>query len=214
MNVVIPGILEQTWPEIERKLELIKPFAKTVHIDIIDGVFANNKTFLDPQPFKKYSNDFFFELHMMVAEPINYLKPWGEAGFKRFLGHIEKMSNQEEFIQTAKQFGDASLAIDGPTRIEEIKVKLENLDAVLIYTSDRVGFSGPKLNPQRLEKIKELRNKSDIPIEVDGGINDKTIKPAFDAGATRFVATSYVLNAENPYENFIKLNRLLGKNGS
>jgi len=214
MNKVIPGILEKEWSEIEKKLELAKSFATTVHIDIIDGKFADNLTFLDPQPFKKYSGDLFLELHMMVENPIDYLKPWAEAGFKRFIGHVEQMKDQAEFVALGQTLGEVGLAIDGPTQIEEIKVKLEDLDAILVYTSNRVGFSGPKLNPQRLEKIKELRNKSDIPIEVDGGINDKTIKPAFDAGATRFVATSYVLNAENPYENFIKLNRLLGKNGS
>lgn len=214
MNEVIPGILEKEWSEIEKKLELAKSFATTVHIDIIDGKFADNLTFLDPQPFKKYSGDLFLELHMMVENPIDYLKPWAEAGFKRFIGHVEQMKDQAEFVALGQTLGEVGLAIDGPTQIEEIKVKLEDLDAILVYTSNRVGFSGPKLNPQRLEKIKELRNKSDIPIEVDGGINDKTIKPAFDAGATRFVATSYVLNAENPYENFIKLNRLLGKNGS
>ena len=66
---LLPGILEQDFAEIEKKLEIIKPFAQSVHIDIIDGKFANNTTWLDPKPFQKYSQDIFFELHMMVEEP-------------------------------------------------------------------------------------------------------------------------------------------------
>lgn len=226
---VIPGILEKEWSEIEKKLELVKSFSKTVHIDIIDGKFADNLTFLDPQPFKKYSDELFLELHMMVENPIDYLKPFATAGFKRFLGHIEHMKDQAGFVKMAKQFGEVGLALDGPTEIEKIKVKLEDLDAVLVYTSNRVGFSGPKLNPQRLEKIKDLRNKSDVAIEVDGGINDQTILSAKTAGANRFVSTSFIwslgtereneqnasiFNLENPQENYAKLNQLLGKNSS
>ena len=60
---IIPGILEQNWEEIERKLKLVKQFTNTVHIDIIDGEFVNNKTFLDPEPFKKYSSELFSGIH-------------------------------------------------------------------------------------------------------------------------------------------------------
>ena len=60
MFEVIPGILEKQWSEIERKIEIVKPFAKSIHIDIIDGKFAPNITFLDPTPFAKYTKDIFF----------------------------------------------------------------------------------------------------------------------------------------------------------
>ena len=69
MFEVLPGILEKEWSAIERKLEIIKPFAKSVHIDLLDGKFAPNTTFADPTPFKKYADYFTFELHMMVENP-------------------------------------------------------------------------------------------------------------------------------------------------
>src|SRR5438874_454398 len=81
-----------------KRIELVKDFAKTIHIDIVDGKFANNLTFMDPTPFKKYTSDIFFELHLMVENPIQYLKPWADAGFKRFIGQIEKMPDQAEFV--------------------------------------------------------------------------------------------------------------------
>ncbi|MBI2622555.1 MAG: hypothetical protein HYW64_00450 [Candidatus Levybacteria bacterium] len=118
MLEIIPGILEKDWSEIERKIELVRPFAKTIHIDILDRKFAPNTTFLDPLPFAKYTLPSsgqafpssgqapFFELHMMVEEPIQYLKPFADAGFKRFLGHIEKMSDQAEFVAQGQLLGE------------------------------------------------------------------------------------------------------------
>src|SRR3989344_2798293 len=129
---VIPGILEKEWSEIERKIEIAKPFAKTIHIDIIDGKFAPNTTLIDPLPFKKFilsqlAQAPLFELHMMVENPIQYLKPFADAGFKRFIGQIEMMPDQEEFVAQAQLLGEVGLAVDGPTPLEEIKVPYEDL---------------------------------------------------------------------------------------
>lgn len=202
MYEIIPGILEQEWGKIEQKIELVRPFAKTIHIDIADGKMVPNTTFLDPTPFRKYTNDFFFELHMMVEEPINYLKSFADSGFKRFLGHIEKMSDQAEFVAQGQLFGEVGLAIDGPTPLRSVQVPFDDLDCVLFYTSHKAGFSGPPFVPDRLEKSKAVRSQSKIPIEVDGGINDQTIKLAKDAGVTRFVTTSFLFKSENPQEQY------------
>lgn len=214
MNNVIPGILEKQWSEIQRKLELAKSFTNTVHIDIIDGVFANNTTFLDPIPFKKYSGELFLELHMMVNEPINYVKPFADAGFKRFLGHIEKMSDQISFLDEARHYGQAGLAIDGPTSISEISVSLSSLET-LLFMDITAGFSGQKFNSIYLEKIKEIKEKGfNGSVEVDGGIDDISIVEAKEAGVDKFISTSYIFSTLNPQENFMKLNQLLGKNSS
>lgn len=206
---IIPGILEKEWSEIEKKLELAKSFAKTVHIDIIDGKFVDNKTFLDPEPFKKYADVFLLELHMMVDDPIMYLDKWAAVGFKRFLGHIEKMPDQVAFVAKGQMLGEVGLAIDGPTSLDDIKVSLDDLDSILIYTSEKVGFSGPPLLDERLEKIKQIREQTGIPIEVDGGINHKSIKKALDSGATRFISTSHIFKSENPEKTFHHLQKLL-----
>lgn len=202
---IIPGVLEKDWNAIENKFKQIKTFTNTVHIDIIDGKFVNNKTFIDPEPFKKYSGELFLELHMMVIDPVKLVEPWGKAGFRRFLGHVEHMSSQKEFVDEAKKYGEAGLALDGPTHISAIKIPFDELDAILIYTSNRVGFSGPPLMEERLDKIRHLRKLTNIPIEADGGINDKTIERAGDAGATRFVSTSYISSSQNPSEQYNKL---------
>lgn len=202
MYEIIPGILEKEWSEIERKIEIIRPFAKVIHIDIIDGKFTPNPTFIDPLPFKKFTSDLFFELHMMVENPIQYLKPFAQAGFKRFLGHIEKMPDQAKFVATAQELGEVGLAIDGPTDISAIEVPYEDLDSVLIMTI-KAGKSGQTFNLEYLKKVRILRSaQNDMKIEIDGGINDKSIIEAKNAGATRFISTSFIFNAQNPQEQY------------
>jgi ribulose-phosphate 3-epimerase len=202
---VIPGILEKSWEEVEAKIKLLSPFAKTLHIDVIDGKFVNNLTFLDPAPFAKYKDQFLLEVHLMVEEPVNYLKPFAAAGFKRFLGHVEKMGDQAEFVAEGQILGEVGLALDGPTSLDAIKVSYDDLDTVLFYISDRVGFSGPAMMPERLEKVKAFRAKSNLPIEVDGGVNDATILLAKEAGATRFISTSFISSAQDPKAAYDKL---------
>lgn len=212
---IIPGILEKDWEAIEKKIERVKPFAKTIHIDLLDGKFAPNTTFLDPKPFEKYSKDIFFELHMMVENPLQYLKPFAESGFKRFIGHIEKMPDVAEFVAEGQLVGEVGLAIDGQTGIDALTVPLEDLDFLFVMTVN-AGYSGQVFNAEYLEKVKALRMQNllnaeglPLPIEVDGGMNAQTITLARDAGATRFIATSFLFNAENPHAQYEHLYKLL-----
>jgi len=213
MLEVIPGILEKDWSEIEQKLNLVKSFAKTVQIDIIDGKFAPNATFLDPKPFAKYTKDLFLEVHLMVEDPIQYLDSFAKAGFKRFIGHIEKMPDQKEFIVKGEELGEIGLAVDGPTPLNLIKVPYQDLDCLLLMAV-KAGQSSQAFNPEYLKKIETLRsdeNNLQIPIEVDGGINCETILSARDKGINRFVSTGFIFGAENPQEQFNLLNSSLTK---
>ena len=202
---IIPGILEKEWAAIEKKLEMVAPFAKTVHIDIVDGKFAPVTTFADPEPFQKYTANLLCEVHLMVEEPIEWIERFGKAGFKRFLGHIEKMSDQEAFIARARAYGEGILALDAQTSIHDIPNPPE-ADGVVIMTV-HAGLSGQELQEPLLQKVMHLRGTL-IPLEVDGGINEATIIKAKEAGASRFVTTSYLFDAENPEEAFEKLQSL------
>lgn len=215
MHEIIPGILEKDWEAIEKKLEIVKSFAQVIHIDILDGKFAENTTFLDPKPFKKYTSDMLFEVHMMVDNPLQYLDAFADAGFKRFIGHIEKMPDISDFVAKAQMLGEVSLAIDGPTSLEKVHVSYEDLDALLVMTI-KAGFSGQSFDPVHLEKVKKAREASfrenqlrEFPIEVDGGINDKTIIEAKNAGATRFITTSFLFGGEDPKKQYDLLKNLI-----
>lgn len=208
---ILPGILEKEWGEIEKKLTAAKTFAKSVHVDLIDGKFVTtNATFMDPAPFSKFAQDFTLELHMMVEDPIKYIKPFAQAGFKRFIGHVEKMPNIAAFVAEGQLYGEVGLALDGPTDISVLdKVNLDDLDCLLVYTCQQVGFAGPPFQEEKLQKVKAIHAKSMIPIEVDGGMKDTTILFAKSAGAVRFVATSFIWKAEHPADAYKKLEEII-----
>ncbi len=206
---IIPGILEKEWSEIEKTLQTITTFANSVHVDVIDGKFVNNHTFLDPSPFSVFASHLTLEVHLMVDEPANYIESFADAGFTRFMGHIEKMSDQKAFLTHAKKYGEAGLALDGPTPLSAITVPLHTVDSFLIYTSEKVGFSGPPFLPDRLTKVVELKKQTNVQIEVDGGINNQTITRAYDAGATRFVSTSFLFSGGAPKSQYHTLSQLI-----
>ena len=208
--MIIPGILEKDWNTIEEKIAIVRQFSNSVHIDFIDGKFSSNITFLDLKPFSKYTKDLFMEAHLMVDNPLQYLEPLANAGFRRFLGHVEKMSNLEEFVARGELLGEVGLAIDGKTSLETINISYEDLDVILLMGID-AGFSGRQFQPQILDKIKTIREKTFIPIEVDGGVNDKTIPEIKKAGADRFVVTSFIFEEGDPIKNYETLVSLIHK---
>lgn len=211
MLEIVPAILEENWQEIEKKINLVKPFAKTIQIDVVDGKFAPYKTFLDPRPFAKYSKDYLLEVHLMVENPMTYLKPFAEAGFKRFIGHVESLSqlaDQEEFVAQGQLLGEIGLAIDVSTDINSVKVPLNDLDCLLIMLV-KAGSSGQQFNLVSIEKIKQLRAKTQINIEVDGGVNAESIVRSKDAGATVFSVNSFLFKNGNPESQYEILKKAL-----
>lgn len=203
-----PGTENKDFSEVEQKIESVRGLAKTIHIDVLDGKFAENTTFLDPTSFAKFSKDFILEAHFMVDDPLQYLQPFAACGFKRFIGQIEKMPDQAEFIEKGQFLGEVGLAIDKQSQLDDIKVSLNDLDMVLVMTI-QAGFSGQKFEEELIGKIKLIAKKSLLPIEVDGGINDQTIIKAASAGASRFVATNFIFGQEDPKKQFIILEEKL-----
>ncbi|HSD98949.1 MAG TPA: hypothetical protein VLB73_04660 [Patescibacteria group bacterium] len=201
-----PGTLIR-WEDIEKRLEDCLSFAKSIHIDIVDGIFAPHSTWMDPSPFAKYAKKVQLEAHFMTDNPIQYIKPFANAGFVRFIGQIEKMPDPTAFVAEGQLWGEVGLALDGPTPLEDLKVDADDLDVVLLYVGQHAGSSGGVFVPERLEKIGKLREKDTLlPIEVDGGVNDENISALKDAGVTRFVSTGFLFNG-NPEEQFHKLQK-------
>lgn len=205
--MIIPAILEKNFDEVEKKLEICRDFATTVHIDFIDGKFANNTTYLDFGPFKKYSEFFSLEAHLMVDEPIDYLDELANAGFKRFVAHVERMSDQVEFVARAQELGMVGLGLDLDTPLDSIKINLEDLDLVLLM-SVVAGKSGQEFDQKVIEKIKSLREVFLGKIEIDGGVNDSTLVKAKEAGADNFCVNSFLFN-EDPKGQYRLLESLL-----
>lgn len=192
MVEVIPAILEQDFNEIEKKIRIVEDFSEWVQIDIADNSLVPNTTFLDPAPFAKLQTKLNLELHMMVKDPLMYLERFNAVRFKRFYAHIEG-GFVDEYIAKCYQLGvEVGLAIDGPTDFSKIRDYLDNIDAVLVMAID-AGFSGRPFREDTVEKIIKIREVDmEIPIAVDGAMNDENSQKVISAGATRINSNSFV----------------------
>lgn len=202
---VIPGILEKEWSSIEEKLGLVTGLVEWVQVDIADNTLVPNETFL--QFVKLDQLDKFdklnFEAHLMVANPEKYIKHLADAGFKRLIAHVECSDLRMFLEQSEYEHVEVGIAIDGATPVEQAEPFLEEVDLALVMTIE-AGFSGQEFMTETVEKIKAIHEHfPDLPIEVDGGINDKTAKVAIDAGATRLVSTSFLFKDPNSIANAI-----------
>lgn len=206
---VIPGILETEFEEIKRRVTKVAPYVEWVQIDLADGVLVDNETFMDPDSFADLAVPPHRELHMMVEDPIDKVDEWVEAGFERLIAQIEGIGDPEAFIDAVQLHSlEVGLALDIDTPVSLIEDYLEILDVVLLM-GVQAGYSGQEFNPQVLDKIRKIREIDEmVPIEIDGGINERTGRMCADAGATRLVSTSYIFGAEDMGEAIKRLSEI------
>ncbi len=199
-RVVIPSIIAKNQNELNDRISKVD--SKIYHLDVMDGKFVNNKSLMfdfKVPSWKKYG------AHLMVLNPKN----WIEKNFNKIdtiIFHFETTKNPEELIKLIKsKRKKVGIAINPSTPVKKIEPFLNEVNMILIMTVNP-GKYGSKFLPKMLNKIKELRKlKSKLNIEVDGGIDDKTIQKAFKSGANSFVVGSYLQKSENPKKSLMEL---------
>jgi ribulose-phosphate 3-epimerase len=206
---IIPAILTNNPQELKEKIALVEGLVKRVQIDIIDGVFANNKT-IDLGAVGNLETSLLLDVQLMVKEPVDWIEKSVRAMSDRIIGHVEMMENQEEFVRRVQEVvHPVGLAIDLDTPVSTIDpLLLNNLDVVLVM-SVKAGFGGQPFQPEVLEKVKQLdeiraRDATPFRICIDGGINEDDIKMAADAGVDEFVV-GHALYDGDVQENLNKL---------
>jgi ribulose-phosphate 3-epimerase len=196
---IIPGIFETDPKLIRHKIDLVNGASDWIQLDITDNTFVPVENCRDSKVLGEIIKDYphkSFEAHLMVNNPEKYVKPLSDAGFKRLIAHIEA-NDIREFLEEAQfESVEVGIAIDASSELELIEPFLDQVDFVLVMTVE-AGASGQPLLPETLEKVRTIReNYPDLPIEVDGGINDRTAKVVSEIGVTRAVATSYIFMDE------------------
>lgn len=202
-NKIAPSILSADFADFGSAVAQMEKFgADYVHIDVMDGHFVDNLTFgsgvvaaLRPR------TKMFLDVHMMVENPEKYIAEYAKAGADQLSIHVEATNHIHGALQQVKAAGmKASVVINPGTPVEMIKPVLSMVDMVLVMTVNP-GFGGQKFIPETMDKIRELvalrtEKGLNFEIEVDGGIDDKTVLEAKAAGANIFVAGSFVFNGD------------------
>ncbi|MBD7983486.1 ribulose-phosphate 3-epimerase [Sporosarcina sp. Sa2YVA2] len=207
MIKIAPSILAANFSRLaEEVVEVEKAGAELIHIDVMDGHFVPNIT-MGPivvealRPVTKLPLD----VHLMIENPDAYVEQFAKAGADYITVHVEACKHLHRTIQLIRSFGvKPGVVLNPHTPIEQIKHVLEDIDMVLFMTVNP-GFGGQKFIHSVIPKVKQLSDiikeqGLSIEIEIDGGINEETIVPCVQAGATIFVAGSAIYNEENRAE--------------
>ncbi len=128
----------------------------------------------------------------MIENPDNYLEDFRNAGADIISVHFEEVIHLNRTINRIKELGaKAGVVINPSTPVSSLKILLSILIYLLIMTVNP-GFGGQSFisnSERRITEAVELRKsrKTKFLIEVDGGINNKTILNQFLKLAVMFL---------------------------
>lgn len=196
MTQIVPAILEKTFPDVQQRVKEITPYATFIQLDVMDGVFVPNTTFQNPE--EAATLPVTMELHLMIDKPEFFISRWALPNVTRMIVHYEAVSNVSRIIDQIRGAGkEVALAINPGTSTYVLKDYVDQLDMVLVMGVEP-GFSGQEFHYDVLEKIKEIKKqRPEVLVEVDGGVNARTRNAIVTAGADILAAASYVWNAED-----------------
>lgn len=202
---ISPSLLAADFTRLgEEVVRVHKAGAAMLHLDVMDGVFVPNISFgLPVLESLRPVSDIVFDVHLMITDPLPYIRRFAEAGADIITFHYESRSDVAKTIAEIKACGKrASVSISPDTPAEVLYPFLPLLDMVLVMTV-YPGFGGQKLIPETLHKVRQLRDyitahDMTVNIEVDGGISPSNVAEVTAAGANVIVAGSSVFHAPDP----------------
>jgi ribulose-phosphate 3-epimerase len=197
---IAPSILSADFGRLNEDIATVDSDCDLIHVDVMDGHFVPNITIGAPVVAKIKSKK-PLDVHLMIENPENYVEDFAKAGADIIVFHIEAVADPAGLIEKIKSWGvKVGISLKPKTPVSEVMPYLDDLDMVLIMTVEP-GFGGQSFMEDMMPKVREVREKKpELDIQVDGGIDDQTVKIARVAGANVFVAGSYIFKVEDRVE--------------
>lgn len=210
------------YEHLDEMMSLFVGVAGVVQLDIMDGKFVPARTWPYPRDAHFEAiiaeeegmprwEDIDFEVDLMVEDPESVVSKWVQAGASRIIVHVESMKDFESIRNAVPEdFIELGLAINTATPLEVIDSYIDSIDFVQCMGIARIGFQGEAFDERVLEKVRALRAKyPELPISIDGSVNFDTARMLVDAGATRLVSGSAILEADDFTQAIARMEKLV-----
>ena len=216
MISIAPSILAADFSRLgELVTEVDRAGADRIHVDVMDGHFVPNLSMgavvvqgLRPVTAKQ------LEVHLMVQEPAKFLDGFVKAGCDGLIVHLEVLPDPVPMLRHIRSLGKrAGLAFNPDLPVSRVEPFLTEIDLALCMTVFP-GFGGQAFIPESLGRVAELRAlirraNPRCELEVDGGVDDRTLPGVVTAGADVLVAgTSVFRGAGGPAASTRRLMQL------
>ncbi|HSX24336.1 MAG TPA: hypothetical protein VLE74_04500 [Candidatus Saccharimonadales bacterium] len=209
MPVICPTVTAFDPHEYREQMERIAPFAKRVHIDLMDGQFAPTKSpELERIWWPHYTSA---DIHLMYQSPMDYLQQLITLNPRLVIIHIEAKTDHMLFAAELHKAGIAAgLAILADTPLEAADQVMHSFDQVLIF-SGKLGYHGGEADLSLLERVGQVKqHHPEAEIAWDGGINDHNAKQLIDAGVDVLNAGGFIQNAPDAQAAYATLEAVVG----
>lgn len=177
-----------------------------LHIDVMDGLFVPSISFGMPVIESiRPASGLFFDVHLMVQEPIRYIDEFKRVGADLITIHAEACENIAATVNKIREVGcKVGISISPDTDVSVVEPWIDKVDMVLLM-SVHPGFGGQKFIPETMDKIRAVRRMINeknplCDLEVDGGIHLGNVEEVTEAGVNVVVAGTAVFRgniAEN-----------------
>jgi len=218
MKLIAPSILSADFTRLGDEIKAVEAAgADWIHIDVMDGHFVPNIT-IGPLVVKaaRQVTDLPLDVHLMIEKPERFIQAFADAGSDLISVQVETCAHLNRTIQMIKETGaKAGVVLNPSTPLSTLDWELENVYHVMLM-SVNPGFGGQHFIPSCLDKIRALREiidkkKLETRIEIDGGVNEKTIGDISAAGANIFVAGSAVFKSPDYKKTIATLKNLAAR---
>ncbi len=217
MKLIAPSILSADFSRLGEEIKAVEAAgADWIHADVMDGHFVPNITIgpLIVEAVKRVT-ELPIDVHLMIEHPDIYIPDFAKAGASWISVQVEACVHLNRTVQLIKENdAKAGVVLNPSTPVDAVQWILEYVDYVLVM-SVNPGFGGQAFIPNSLDKIKALRNMIqekglDVLVQVDGGVNSKTIADVSAAGTDVFVAGSAIFGSANYHKTMDDFRKKMG----